>query len=86
MQVGGSIIIVLGAIIGIVGELMLLALAFRKSVWWLIACLFLPIGELIFLILHWKEGKKAFLIQVVGVAILFLGVYVQDGFSFTSNL
>jgi hypothetical protein len=84
MQTAGTIIIALGIIIGIVGEVMLLAAAYRKSVGWLIVSLF-AIGGLIFLILHWKEGKKAFFIQLVGIAIMFFGVYVQNGFSLVSN-
>ena len=84
MQTAGTIFIALGFIIGTVGEVMLLAAAFRKSVAWLIVSLF-AIGGFIFLILHWKECKKAFFVQVVGVAIIFFGVYVQNGFSLVSN-
>jgi hypothetical protein len=59
MQMVGIILIAIGILIGVIGEIMLLAIAFRKSVWWLVACLFLsPTAELIFLILHWKEGKR----------------------------
>lgn len=87
MHLAGMILIVLGAVVAFIGELMLLAVAFRKSVWWFLACILLaPVGGLIFLILHWKEGKKPLLITIVGIAILFFGVYVHDGFSITSTL
>jgi hypothetical protein len=86
MQIAGTILIVIAAIIWIIGEILFLAAAFRRSLWWLLACLFLsPIAEIVFLILHWKAARKAFLIQVVGVAILLSGVYVQNNFAFTSN-
>ncbi len=84
MQLAGIGIIAIGVIFAFIGELMLLAVAFCRSIWWFAACLFAPIDGLIFLILHWKEGKKPFLITIVGIAILFFGVYVHDGFSITS--
>lgn len=53
---------------------MLLILAFRKSVGWGLACLFLPFAALVFVIQNWAEAKTAFLTSAGGAVLMVLGV------------
>ena len=68
-----KIIILLGIVIFLVGGLFYLVAAFRVSIWWGLACLFIPVVQLFFLIVHWPKARKPFGIQLVGFAVLFVG-------------
>jgi hypothetical protein len=55
-----------GLLIG-VGSLWFLSVAFRYGVLWGLLCIFLsPIAPLIFLITHWNDAKKPFLLSLLG--------------------
>ena len=69
-----TVLLFVGLAIGLVGGIWLLVVAFQESVWWGIGCLLLPIVSLIFVILHWQEAKKPFLIQLAGVAFVILSI------------
>ena len=73
----GALIILLGIIIFAIGGLLFLVAAFRESIWWGLACLFIPIVSLFFLIVHWPEAKKPFFIQLFGFAVLILGAVLS---------
>lgn len=63
----------LGSLAVMVGGIMLLVAAFRESVGWGFAVLFLsPIAPLIFVFSHWEEAKPGILVQLLGFC-LFLG-------------
>jgi FtsH-binding integral membrane protein len=66
-------IILLGLLIAFMGGLFFLVAAFRVSIWWGLACLFIPIVQLFFLLAHWPQAKKPFGIQLLGLAVLFVG-------------
>lgn len=69
MQIVIMTILGLGWLITIIGGIMFLIAAFRESVWWGLAVLFLPIANFVFLINHWDEAKKAFFVQLGGVGL-----------------
>ena len=73
----GIVIILLGAVIAIIGGFLFLVAAFRESIWWGLACLFLPVVPLFFLIVHWPAAKKSFFIQLVGFALIVIGVIIS---------
>ena len=73
----GDLIILLGIIIFIVGGFLFLVAAFRESIWWGLACLFLPIVSLFFLIVHWPEARKPFFIQLLGFSVLVVGAILS---------
>ena len=56
----------------IVGGFMFLIAAFREGVLWGLACLCVPVVQVFFLIVHWQEARKAFVIQLIGIALLVL--------------
>jgi hypothetical protein len=70
----GQILILLGFAIAFLGEVMFLALAYRRSLWWFFGCLFLPIVCWIFFLLNIKTAFKPFCVQVLGVVLLGIGL------------
>ena len=66
-------LIYIGLAVFIIGGLGLLIAAFKESILWGLGCLLLAPISLVFLILHWDKAKNPFLLQLVGVAIIFLG-------------
>ena len=73
----GALIIILGIAIFAIGGLFFLVAAFRESIWWGLACLFVPIVPLFFLIVHWRDAKKPFFLQFVGFAVLVVGAILS---------
>ena len=72
-----GILLAVGYVVGLVGAIMFLIVAFKESVLWGLGCLFIPFVSLFFLISHWKDAKKAFLIQLIGAVIIILAVLMQ---------
>jgi hypothetical protein len=73
MVVLGYILLFSGVIIGLVGEVMFLAVAYKRSLWWFFGCLFIPIVAWIFLFLNFKVVAKPFGLQILGLALAGLG-------------
>lgn len=69
-----EIAIFLGLALALVGNVMILIAAFRRSVLWGLASLFVPFAILGFVATHWSETKKGFLILVVGGILVITGV------------
>ncbi|MEM7050054.1 MAG: hypothetical protein AAF604_10355 [Acidobacteriota bacterium] len=66
-----------------IGGIMILIAAFRQSVLWGLGTLIVPFVGLIFVILHWQEAKRGFLLTLGGYAVLFLSIFVIGGMSST---
>ena len=71
-----DILIFIGYGLVILGSIGLLIAAFRESVLWGLGCLLISPVSLIFLIAHWNEAKNPFLLQLVGVGIIFLATFM----------
>ena len=70
-------LILLGAVIFIVGGFWFLVAAFRESVLWGLACLFIPIVQLFFLIVHWPEAKRPFFLQLLAFVMILVGFLIN---------
>jgi hypothetical protein len=70
-----EILVYLGLLIFIIGGIGTLIVAFKTSVWWGLACLFIAPVSLLFLIMNWGVAKNPFFLQLVGVGIMLLGSY-----------
>lgn len=57
----------------LVGNIWMLVRAFTESILWGLAVLFLPIVGLFFLVMHWDKAKHPFLVNLLGIAMLFIG-------------
>ena len=71
-------LIVVGWIIGAVGGIWILVKAFQESIWWGLGSLFVPIVGLIFVLTHWQEAGKPFLIQLGGSALMVVGYLLSS--------
>ena len=71
----GYILLVLGVVVGIIGELMFLVVAYRRSLLWFFGCLFIPIVCWIFFFLNMKATIKPFAFQVLGLLLAGFGCY-----------
>ena len=69
----GLVIMIVGIILALIGGIGILIAAFRESVGWGIGCLLLPIVSLIFVIMHWEETKKPFLLNLAGTVLAIVG-------------
>ncbi|MEM9553401.1 MAG: hypothetical protein AAGC60_04025 [Acidobacteriota bacterium] len=63
-----------GGIASIIGGLWLLGLAFGAGILWGLGYLFVPFVSLFFIVSHWQEAKKPFLLQLGGGIVAFLGI------------
>lgn len=68
-----------GVILVVFGGVWMLIRAFSESVLWGLGCLFLPLVSLIFLILHWRQAKDPFFLQLLGLGLLFAAALVDQG-------
>jgi glutaredoxin len=71
-------ILILGVLTMAVGGIMQLVAAFRQSIVWGLASLFLPLASLIFTIVHWAEAKAGFFTGLAGTALLVCGVLTSE--------
>jgi hypothetical protein len=66
-----------GIIFMLIGSVMILLEAFGASVLWGLGCLLLPFVQLLFVATHWHLVKKAFVIQMIGLAAFFGGTFAS---------
>lgn len=71
----GTITIWLGLAMLLLGSLTFLVVAFRESILWGLAVLFVSPCGLIFLILHWDRAKSSFFLQLCALAIIMFGAF-----------
>ena len=73
MIVIGYILLAVGCIAGLVGQVMLLTVAYRRSLGWFLACLFIPLFELALLCVQFGLTYRPFGIAIAGLLIACLG-------------
>ncbi len=69
-----QLLMAIGGIIGLVFGIMILVKAFQTSVGWGLACLLVPFVSLIFVITHWEETKKPFLLGLLAIPFQVVGM------------
>lgn len=67
------LLVYLGFFIVLIGSIGFLIAAFKNSILWGIGCLLLSPISIVFLILHWNEAKNPFFLQLIGIAVVFVG-------------
>ena len=73
MLILGTILTVVGSIVGFVTGIMMLIANFKKNVGWGVASLLLGIPLLVFAIMHFSEVKKPFLVYIASIAVVVVG-------------
>ncbi len=77
MDIIAFTLLLLGLVIFVVGGIGFLIAAFRESIWWGLGCLFIPIVQIIFLIVHWQATRKPFSLQLVGFVVILAGAILN---------
>lgn len=72
----GLVCISIGMLIATVASIWWLVAAFRVSILWGLATLFLPLANLVFAIVHWDEAKSPVLFSLLGVGMIFAGAFI----------
>ncbi len=83
MTVLGHILVVLGLTGVLVGQVMFLAVAFKRSLWWFFGCLFVPLADIVFLALNFRLTAKPFGIVLLGLVVAGLGDYLTGNVWFS---
>ncbi|MFH1500188.1 MAG: hypothetical protein ABII82_20480 [Verrucomicrobiota bacterium] len=74
----GAALTIIGLLLGCGLGIWHYVIAFKESVGWGLACLFLPLASVIFTIRHWDEAKAPFLWIVFGaMPLIFLGTFMS---------
>lgn len=80
-----GIVFYIGLGIFVIGGIGFLIAAFRTSILWGLAVLFIAPVAIIYLILHWQDAKGPFKIQVFGFLIIAVFAYMGGGISSISS-
>jgi hypothetical protein len=81
MSILGSIVVFFGFAVAIIGQIWLLALAYRRSTLWFFGVLLVPIISFIFICLNFREASKCLALMFGGIFIIVAGCYL-GGFDF----
>jgi hypothetical protein len=88
MSILGTALVVLSAIAMFVFGVQILIMAFKTSVGWGLASLFIPFAILVFVFKHWEQTKKPFLytlaclpVYLIGFGLMFAGTLMGGGTS-----
>ena len=68
-----------GVFVILIGSIWFLIAAFKESVLWGLACLFIPLVSLFFLVIHFKEAAPPFLVQLIGVGLIVASSALKGG-------
>ena len=74
-------LLILGLILGVVGGIWLLVVAFKTSIWWGLGCLLIGPVSLVFAVMHWQDAKKPFLISLAGTVLIIVAVLNSPEFA-----
>jgi hypothetical protein len=68
----GTILLIMGIVVALIGAFGIIFEAFSVSVLWGLASLILlPVGPALFVFMHWQSTKKPFLIYALGNILVF---------------
>lgn len=77
MEVIQLIFIILGVLVSMVGGVMGIVVAFRRSFLWGVAWIFVPFAALIFLRRYWAEARTSFLVTLLGALVMWIGYFLN---------
>jgi hypothetical protein len=73
----GMFLVIVGFLVNAVCGVVVLVQAFKTSVGWGLAVMFLPFAGLFFVLNHWEQTKKPFLGGLGGTAVMVLGIFMS---------
>ena len=72
----GYILLVLGLIACLYGQIRFLVVAYNRSLWWFFGCLFVPFVDWVFLFLNFKATVKPLGLSLLGLLMAGLGAWM----------
>lgn len=72
----GLFLVILGFVVNGLAGVFILIRAFKVSVGWGLAVMFLPFAALFFVIKNWEDTKTPFLVGIGGGVLMFLGIFM----------
>jgi len=81
MFVLGYILLGLGCIAALVGDVRFLVITYRHGLVWFFTCLFIPVVAWIFILTHFKEAWRPLLLSLAGLVVACIGYWI-GGFDF----
>jgi hypothetical protein len=69
MSIFGYILMVIGVVAWIVGDIMYLNATYRRGLGWFFGGMFLPLVDWIFLFAHWRVAYRPFVLSLGGLAL-----------------
>jgi hypothetical protein len=73
----GYILLGVGLLVGLYGEIRFLVVAYSRNLWWFFGCLFVPFVAWIFLFPNFKLTRKPFCVSLVGLLVAGLGCWMS---------
>jgi hypothetical protein len=71
-------VIGLGVLFLLVGGIWSIVIAFQRSIVWGVCYLFVPLASLVFLFVAWAEVRRAFLVQILGCALVMTPFFLPN--------
>ncbi|MCH2176476.1 MAG: hypothetical protein MK193_12190 [Lentisphaeria bacterium] len=72
----GSLLLFIACILALISWIWFIIEAFKVDILWGLACLFLPIVPLIFLIFYWDKASKPFWLLILALLCSFAGGFL----------
>ena len=76
MIAAGYILLTIGLITALVGDVMFLTVAYRRSLWWFFGCLFIPVVWIIFFFMNLKVTIKPTCLSLLGLLLAGVGSWM----------
>lgn len=73
MQFVGMACYGVGLIVALVFGIMILIQAFKTSLLWGLAYIFIPFASLVYIVKHWEDTKKPFLYSLASLPLFIVG-------------
>lgn len=77
MEILGGILMLIGFLVSLIYGIILIVKAFQASILWGLGYLFVPFVGLIFIITHWDEAGKPFLLSLLSIPLYLLGAFMM---------
>jgi len=74
----GYMLLVLGLVVWIYGQVRFLVMAYKRNLWWFLGVLFVPLVDWIFLFLNFRTTIKPFGLILLGLLVAILGGWMSN--------